>query len=342
MKHKPSLQKDERGIASIIIVMVIIMILTLFVLAMARNANREQRQALDRQLSSQAFYAAESGVNDTVNYIRTYLTTVPKEKTGCDNTGFSNFPNSQVGSDPSIKYTCLLYDMNPKTLEFGNVTSDSATVAPLQDSEGRGINTLTISWDNPDGGNNFSCPSLGTLPPSSNYTCDVGMLRLEIIDANSLNRDALVNSDFTAFLYPATSAGAVQNRVGNVGATQGIFAQGSCSSTGTPRKCSVTIGGMGINGDGKFYLRVRTLYQEKSSVVVSGTTQAGSDVKFQGAQIMIDSTGKANDILRRIQVRVPVIPKYNESEFAIKTTESLCKLMSVYPGQTVPADSCNY
>ena len=61
------LQKDQNGIASIIIVVVIILILTLVVLAMSRNANREQRQALDRQLSSAAFYAAESGINDTIN-----------------------------------------------------------------------------------------------------------------------------------------------------------------------------------------------------------------------------------------------------------------------------------
>lgn len=346
MKFINTLKKDERGIASIVIVMVIIMILTLFTLAMANNANREQRQALDRQLSSQAFYAAESGVNDTMNYIRTYLSTVPKEKTSCDNTGFANFPVSQVGGDPSVKYTCILYDMNPTTIESGKVASDSAFVVPLQNGDGTGINTLTINWDDASGGANFAgCPATGDRPASASYTnCDAGVLRAEIIDANTLNRDSLIDSNFTAFLYPGQTAEAVQSRVGNVGATQGIVARGACSDTSTPRKCSITIGGLGINGDGKFYLRLRTLYKENSSVVICGSTNGTTpcNVKFLGAQIMVDSTGKAADVLRRIQVRVPVIPKYNESDHALKTTGSLCKLLDVYPGQPSDSDSCSY
>lgn len=62
MKTKNNLNNNQSGIASMVIVILIMTLLTLIVLAMTQNSNREQRQALDRQLNSQALYAAESGL----------------------------------------------------------------------------------------------------------------------------------------------------------------------------------------------------------------------------------------------------------------------------------------
>lgn len=350
MKAKStSLRKNETGVVSIIVVMLIMIILTLIVLAMSRDANREQRQSLDRQLSSQAFYASESGINDTVNYIRTHLAdpTLVTEKQSCDVSPISQNAGNpgQVGDDPVIKYTCILYNLNPTTLEFGNVTSDSATVSPLQNSNSTGIDTITISWDDDSGGTTFTgCPAVPELPSSSAYTnCDAGMIKIELIDANTLKRADLINNDFNAFIFASNGAANPASRSGNTGANQGVFATANCSGAGTPKKCNATITNVGLSGSGQLFMRLRTLYKPKSSVIVGGVDSVGNPVKFKNAQIMVDSTGKANDVLRRLQVRVPVIPKFNEEESAIRTTGDLCKLLNVYPGQTNPAEvnSCN-
>jgi hypothetical protein len=58
--------RREGGFVSIIVCMIIMTILSLITIGFAQIMAREQRQALDRQLSSQAFYAAESGVNDAL------------------------------------------------------------------------------------------------------------------------------------------------------------------------------------------------------------------------------------------------------------------------------------
>src|ERR1039458_10050844 len=63
------IKDDQSGFASIVIASVIILVLSLITVGFAQLMQREQRSALDRQLSSQAYYAAESGINDAVSAI---------------------------------------------------------------------------------------------------------------------------------------------------------------------------------------------------------------------------------------------------------------------------------
>jgi hypothetical protein len=55
---------------------------------------------------------------------------------------------------------------------------------------------------------------------------------------------------------------------------------------------------------------------------------------MEGAQAVIDSTGKAQDVLRRIQVNVPLrATSQNElSDYAIQSTDAICKRFSVMNG----------
>ena len=57
------LKNNEQGLVAIVVTLIIMLVLTLIVTGFAQLARREQREALDRQLASQALYAAESGVN---------------------------------------------------------------------------------------------------------------------------------------------------------------------------------------------------------------------------------------------------------------------------------------
>ncbi len=50
-----TLSSDERGLAAVVVTVFVMIILSLVVLAFSQVARREQRQALDRQLSTQAF-----------------------------------------------------------------------------------------------------------------------------------------------------------------------------------------------------------------------------------------------------------------------------------------------
>jgi len=66
--------------------------------------------------------------------------------------------------------------------------------------------------------------------------------------------------------------------------------------------------------------------------VVDGTNASGG-ISFKDAQAIIDATGKAQDVLRRVQVTVP-LQQYSSviPEGAVQSTASVCKQFSTYSG----------
>jgi hypothetical protein len=48
---------------------------------------------------------------------------------------------------------------------------------------------------------------------------------------------------------------------------------------------------------------------------------------------LVDSTGKANDVLRRIAARVNIANTIDAPDFAIQTRDTICKRYTIIPGQ---------
>jgi len=64
---------------------------------------------------------------------------------------------------------------------------------------------------------------------------------------------------------------------------------------------------------------------------ITGTDGSGNPVSFTGAQVLIDVTGKAQDVLRRVQVRVPATGTSANltSDYAMQSTDSICKRFDI-------------
>src|SRR5437762_1324315 len=82
-------KNKDRGVASIIVTFMFLLVISLIVVAYGRIIRREQQQSLDRQLSTAAFYAAESGINVTVKYLgdpatNSALRTALSNKSSCN------------------------------------------------------------------------------------------------------------------------------------------------------------------------------------------------------------------------------------------------------------------
>jgi hypothetical protein len=346
MRYKPyrtKLYDDQSGMVSIIVAMLIMFLLTLTVLAMSHNANREQRQALDRQLSSEAFYAAESGIGDTIDYIRQTPGANVEKLTDCGplSPAYSNQIDGEL-----VKYSCILYDKHPTTLDYGKIDTDKAEMIPLQSATG--LKTLIINWQQADGSGNVSgCPTHvagDTFKPAATWSvdCSAGMLRQELISLQDLNRDALINNDSIVYIFPqnaATAPGLLgTNGYGALGpANQGSVVRGSCSNPpaadihfAKPKLCYYQTTNINLAANQRMYLRLRSIYKA-NTVSIAGIDASGNPVKFENAQIVIDSTGKANDVLKRLQVRVPVQTEYATDDFGIHTADDVCKLLGVYP-----------
>ena len=127
---KPSLRASEVGMISIMTTMVLMIIISLIALGFAQISRRNQRESLDRQLSTQAFYAAESGVNDARDLIANAVnagTTVP-DKDACDDNGAGAFYatlNPVIDAAKNVEYSCLLVDTAPTELRYSDVGRQS-------------------------------------------------------------------------------------------------------------------------------------------------------------------------------------------------------------------------
>lgn len=99
---------NQVGASAIMFAMAFIVVISLISLGFATLARRDQRATLDKNLSSEAQLAAESGINSVVDYIKTNPTA---NKADCATvpTGY-NLP--QFGTDgPQI--TCVTWDITP-------------------------------------------------------------------------------------------------------------------------------------------------------------------------------------------------------------------------------------
>src|ERR1044072_6757095 len=135
--YRPRLRPDQNGMAAIIVTMVTMVVISLIVLGFATISRREQSETLDQQLSTQAFYAAETGVEDAKNVITAAIRAgkaIPS-KTDCDTNTVSGYtPSYPIGagtvlnSANGVSSSCLLVDPVPDSLEFDGIGTDNVVV----------------------------------------------------------------------------------------------------------------------------------------------------------------------------------------------------------------------
>lgn len=324
------LAQDQRGIASILVAGIFIVIISLIATSFAVLMRREQRQALDRQLSSQAYYAAESGVNDAIKYLQNYPGATSSD---CSQTQQVTGRSPAVNSDAGVAYTCVLVDNTPETLEYSPVDTNRSTILKLV---APGVQSIKISWQPEDGATNYVAnPIAHPLPQAesdstnSTQVRESGILRVSLMPVRSpLNRDELIRQTQTLFLYSNKNNNPGQNGThayaeGKDG--QGVFVDGECNVANT-NDCNVVINNLPAGVD-TYYVRLKSIYTQESVTISASTAEDanGGRIEFAGSQAVIDATGKANDVLRRIQVRVPLNANYNYPEFALETTDTICK-----------------
>lgn len=343
INHKNQLIKEESGLVSFIVTALVMIILSLIVLGFAQQIRREQRQTLDRQLNTQAFYAAESGVNDAIKVVKGNISYA---KSSCSTT--LPFPyNNPVLDTPAgvVSYSCILVDPTPTTLVFDDIETDQSRIVPIIPSGT--LQNLDITWQDTTSSPTFSdCrasvpgsafPSLTNWAQPGRPKCP-GVLRVDIvaIPAGGFTRDYLLNNTRTAFLYPLnTGSSAFSSVVANPGLTsQGVIAGVNCGAPSAPpasRQCKARFTLPSSN----YYLRIKSIYKP-SAVTVSAENSSGTLLPLGGAQAVIDSTGKANDVLKRVQVRIPItLVKGSFPELSIDSLGSICKRMVVIPPTTI-------
>jgi Tfp pilus assembly protein PilX len=325
----------QAGMVSIMVTLVLMIVISLLVLGFAQISRRNARQALDQQLSTQAFYAAESGVNDAANLIRQAIQngeTIPAKDT-CGTAGgagasFYGSLNPELDADADVAYTCLLVDPAPTTLRFSDVGTTSIVV-PLTAASGN-LNTVTLTWQTKDETNTplDNCPTstANAFPQVGNWECGYGVLRYDLVPTGgSFDAVSLQNRTMTSFLVPLATGGASNIPFAASDANTNTRPGVDCSNA----NCRMTI--TGLSGS-QYYMRISSQYKNVSLQI--NATNGDGPVGLVGAQAVVDATGKAQDVLRRIQAHVPLTASSENllSDYAIQSTDPLCKRFAVMSG----------
>lgn len=327
-KHE-SIHANQKGMVSIMVTMILMIVISLIVLGFAQISRRNQRQSLDRQLSTQAFYAAESGVNDALDKINTSgVFPIPAKKTCTDTgNGFYSSLNKDVDAAHGVSYSCLTVNPSPKQLSYTNVDT-TGTVIPLISGDGSNFSTLKMEFKSTTGS---TTPATGCktsvnsqFTPTTSWTCGYGVIRIDLVPATgALTAASLQAATHTIFAVPFSSGGTATYDYANGADKYKVFGL-TCSNT----SCVLNIQGLNTN---QYYMRVSSIYQA-SALTITGTNVSGGAATFNGAQIVVDATGKAQDVLRRIQVHAPANGDGSKNQLpnnALQSNDSICKRFSV-------------
>jgi hypothetical protein len=349
------LHRNQSGMGAIIITTILITVIGLITLGIGDVSNTNAHQSLNDQLSVQANYAAETGVNDAIYALKNGLVPLPtaSEDTQCSSsspsTSFIGSLESQnispvLSTSPYVAYTCLIVNPSPGNLQEA-ATMTQSNVFRVDPSTPTG--SLTFTW--PISGlpsQIENCTALNPdqlFPPLSNWTCPFPVLRLDIYSYNSADPDestqALENNTDSFYLYPNYNGSGVANVAFGTSTTATVV-PAVCSAVSSTCTATLDISKIdGVTGQ-KFsdgYVRLSSLYDDVTGDV---TVSAGPSNSFENGQLEIDSTGIDQSELQRIAVRVPftnvagVAPSY-----AIDAAEQLCKRYTIQPaGTTGSAD----
>ncbi|HKR82219.1 MAG TPA: pilus assembly PilX N-terminal domain-containing protein [Candidatus Saccharimonadales bacterium] len=328
MSSTRKLRTNQSGLVSIMVTMILMIVMSLIVIGFAQISRRNQREVLDRQLSTQAFYAAESGVNDVRNLIRTNGT--PPAKTDCANTGaFYAGLQPVINAANNVSYSCVLVNPNPTQLQFNSIDNTSSTVIKIQPLTAP-IKTLTLTYQ-PNASVATpvaNCPATASnaFVPPANWKCGYGVMRMDLASTDgALDANTLAASTMTTFAVPI--AGAPGTTINYAAGTSNpkTLTGVSCNAT----NCKLNIDNMQVHFS--YYLRLSSLYMGVP-LQINGTDINGNAVKFVGAQVVVDSTGKAQDVLRRIQAYVSATGRSDRNsnpDNAVSSFGPLCKRFSV-------------
>lgn len=324
-------KSSQNGFTSIIVCLLIMIVLSLITVGFAQIMGREQRAALDRQLSTQAFYAAESGVNDA----SLELATNP-QYTKLDDCNPVTIGGAEVSKeiDPvgPVRSTCVNVNPFPQELLYSPISTNqnNPTVIPMIGVDPAGVSAaisrIEIRWSQAvgnTGSSQFRSSFARDFPSQSAWNSRTGALKVGVILFSVGDGRAQILDRFSEFyLNPnITGTGTVVHGSGtreNIGQ----IVDGNCISS----TCTVSITGIPSYNDLK--LVMSSIYRG-NNVEIRAYSASNVQLRLTGAQAAIDSTGRSGDVLRRISVRKPLSAVYEGSNGnALISSGDICKLIS--------------
>jgi len=364
-KHTRS--SRQQGITSIIAVIFTSILLSIISVSFIALMLREQSRSIDDQLSQSAYDAAMSGVEDGKrvlarcdNGIVASCNAINAQE--CNTVQASGLlgasGDSQVviessggsGGDLLQAYTCVVINRDTDNY-LGTLTSHDSSVMLALAGTGT-FNRVKIDWyRSTDGGYNQPITPVVNIPLYAMASWPINyppVLRAQYIQSQStINLADYDDNDgsHAVFLYPTRQTSPDISLIANDNRRSlgviGSPVRSQCASVPiVDYACSATIA-IPSGGAAERYLRLTSIYKGASFRVTLYNDL--NPVKFSGVQPSIDVNGRANDVYRRVDVRVE--KKLSDTEIpypraTVDITNNFCKDFSV-TNTSYSAGSCS-
>lgn len=310
-------EKNEKGLASIVIVSILVILLSLITLSFSKIMNRAVNNSLNNQLSAAANYAAQSGINDAMAYIKGQAS--PDDVSSSDCTSLLKEPGMNnlvdLSGDGNTKITCLLVNPRPTDLMYQQLAPNGSQVIKATTSDA--VDKVMFSWQASNGTNTNlpSSPSF-TDVPTWNNAGNVPVLRVSLYPVPPSGKISGIQANSKTFFLAPTNAGGAQvttiHYSGSSPAADGSVEQVACNAKNTginnftaDYTCNAVIDGLydNIAPDSYYYLTLTPIYNQ-ADVKIKAVNSLSQPVQFIDVQTVIDATAKANDAKKRLQERV--------------------------------------
>lgn len=228
-------------------------------------------------------------------------------------------------------YTCII--LSDETDDYrSTLTSDTRVrVVPLAINNGTGSNldsvkTIEFKWFSENNGTNILSDASYNLYTDRALRKAANTSKIPVISLTLLYTESTFKiSDFnnstsekysTMILLPGTGANATDNniswtKVGEAGNSDKSNAPFLINCTQDTYACQVSITGAAMPSGGNALLIVSMPYGGTiSDFSVALKNASGNIIPFKGAQISVDSTGRANQLYRRVEARLDPVDNY--------------------------------
>lgn len=349
---------DQTGAVALITVVIFATIITVLITAYLRSAVSQQKESITYDFSNRAFYAAESGVQDTIREIRTNPALLTDKTICTPRSALANFEAANFG----LSYNCQLITLTPEALTGTVEPNRQSAMIRLEPVNPVVTNPrLVLRWSS-------QLPIGSTDPvlyprqdqtklfkPTSKWWWDGQPtkiihppLRVSVFDhpisgnftrVKINQRQVILNPTPAGPVYPAVDFTRLNNTVPAPVQTQQeeLINNAECyDSNVTPSpaanmasySCKQTIdisNGYSFSSSA-IYARVGSIYGATNFSLE--LLSDGTPVPLKNSQVLIDITAKAGDnTYRRLQQAVPVtnFQLQNGPNAALLAGEGICK-----------------
>src|SRR3989344_771404 len=163
---KLKIARNERGMASIIVVFSLVILLSLVSISFTKLMDRNLQQVVNEQIASAADYAAQSAINDVTAYLKdnpsdiTNYSKCAGSGSLLDKAEFKQYIGSSNLS-PDTKYTCILVDPSAPSLSYQGLTAYKSKV--IKTKTNPQTSKMLVSWQSPNRAHNKLIASGKTL-----------------------------------------------------------------------------------------------------------------------------------------------------------------------------------